>query len=77
MEYISILKNIKNEISRMGFGKIEDSMMVTILIAGLPETYKHFLETLQITNKLDKISFDILSELLATHDKTFGKTKQA
>ena len=51
--------------------------MVTILIVGFPETYKHFLETLQITNKLDKISFDELSELLATHDTTFGKTKQA
>ena len=42
MEYISRLKNIKQEISRAGFGKIEDSMMVTILIAGFPETYKHF-----------------------------------
>ena len=73
MEYISRLKNIKQEISRASFGKIEDSMMVTILIAGLPETYNHFLETLKITNKWDKISFDALSELLATHDKTFTK----
>jgi len=34
MEYISRLKNIKQEISKVGFSKIENSMMVTILISG-------------------------------------------
>jgi hypothetical protein len=46
MEYISRLKNIKQEIAKAGFAKIEDSLMVTILILGFPESYKHFLETL-------------------------------
>jgi hypothetical protein len=64
MEYISRLKNIKQEISKVGFAKIEDSMMVTILISGFPDTYKNFLETLQLTNKLDNITFDKLCELL-------------
>jgi hypothetical protein len=42
----------------------------------LPPSYKHFLETLQITDKLSTITFDSLSELLAQHSKTFGKQKQ-
>jgi hypothetical protein len=33
MEYISRLKNIKQEISKASFAKIEDSLMVTILIS--------------------------------------------
>jgi hypothetical protein len=50
--------------------------MTTILIVGFPSSYKHFLETLQLTGNLEKITFDQLSELLAQHDKTFRKKKQ-
>ena len=50
--------------------------MTTILIVGLPSSYTHFLETLQVTGKLDKITFDELSEMLSQHNKNFGKKKQ-
>jgi hypothetical protein len=76
-EYISRLKNIKQEILNASFQAIDDSFMTTILIVGLPSSYTHFLETLQVTGKLDKLTFDELSELLSQHNKTFGKKKQA
>jgi hypothetical protein len=47
--------------------------MVSIVINGLPQSYKHFLETLQITDNLSSVTFDSLSELLAQHSKSFGK----
>jgi hypothetical protein len=75
-EYISRLKNIKQEILNAGFQEIDDSFMTTILIAALPSSYTHFLETLQVTGKLDKLTYDELSELLSQHNKTFGKKKQ-
>ena len=50
--------------------------MVTIVIAGLPSSYTHFLETLQVTGKLEKLKFDELCEMLTQHDKTFGKKKK-
>lgn len=42
LEYISRLKNIKQEIINVGFQAVDDSFMVTILIAGLPSSYTHF-----------------------------------
>jgi len=62
MEYISKLKNIRHEIAKTGFVKIKDSSMVTILISGMLESYKHFLETLQIIDKLENVIFDKLSD---------------
>ena len=50
--------------------------MVTILIAGLPSSYTHFLETLQLSGKLEKLNFDELCEMLTQHDKNFGKKKK-
>ena len=83
IKYISKLKNIKQDIIKDGFSKIEDSfykiedsLMITILISRLLESYKHFLDTLQILDKLENITSDKLSELLANHDKTLGKKKQ-
>jgi HD superfamily phosphohydrolase len=70
-EYISRLKNIKQEILNVGFQAVDDSFMTTILIVGLPSSYTHFLETLQVTGKLDKLTFDELSEMLSQHNKTF------
>lgn len=75
LEYISRLKNIKQEIINVGFQVVDESFLTTILIAGLPSSYTHFLETLQVTWKLEKIKFDELSDMLAQHDKTFGKKK--
>eukprot|EP00253_Pinus_taeda_P034497 PITA_34497 len=76
LECISRLKNIRQEIINDGFPAINDSFMVTIVIAGLPSSYTHFLETLQLTGKLEKLKFDELCEMLTQHDKTFGnKTK--
>ena len=43
----------------------------------MPQYYKHFLETLQITDKLSTVTSDSLSELLAQHTKYFGKQKQS
>lgn len=37
--------------------------------------YKHFLETLQIADKLENQIFDSLGDLLVQHDKTFDKNK--
>ena len=76
LEYLSRLKNIKQEIINAGFPAIDDSFMVTIVIVGLPSSYTHFLETLQITGKLEKLKFDELCEMLSQHDKTFGKKKK-
>lgn len=50
--------------------------MTTILIVGLPSSYTHFFETLQVIKNLDKLKFDELGEMLAQHDQTFGKKKQ-
>jgi len=76
LEYIFRLKNIKQEIINVGFQAVNDSFMVTILIFGLPSYYTHFLETLQLTGKLEKLKFDELYEMLTQHDKTFGKKKK-
>jgi hypothetical protein len=46
------------------------------LIAGLSSSYDRLLETLKLTGRLDRIIFFQLSELLAQHDKMFGKKKQ-
>jgi len=75
LEYISRLKNIQLEIVKYGFTDVEESFMTSILINGLPPSYKHFLETLQITSKLESQTFDSLSDLLVQHDNTFGKKK--
>jgi hypothetical protein len=63
-EYISILKNIKQEILNVGFQSVDDIFMITLLIVGLPSSYTHFLETLKVTGMLDKLTFDELSEML-------------
>ena len=76
LEYLSRLKNIKQEIINAGFPTIDDSFMVTIVIVGLPSSYTNFLETLQVTGKLEKLKFDELCEMLSQHDKTFGKKKK-
>jgi len=76
LEYISRLKNIKQEIVNVGFQAVDDSFMVTILIFGLPSSYTHFLETLQLTGKLEKLKFDELCEILTQHDKTVEKKKK-
>jgi hypothetical protein len=47
------------------------------VINGLPQSYKHFLQTFQITDKLSTMTFDSLSELLYQHSKSFGKQKQS
>ena len=52
MDYISRPKKIRQDIAKECFSKIKDSLMVTILILGLLESYNIFLETLWITNKL-------------------------
>lgn len=76
LEYLSRLKNIEQEIINAGFPVIDDSFMVPIVIAGLPSSYTHFLENLQVTGKLEKLKFDELCEMLSQHDKTFGKKKK-
>jgi hypothetical protein len=76
LEYISRIKNIHQEIIKGGFPKLEDSFFISILINGLPPSYNHFIETLQITDKLSTATFDSLCELLAQHSKSFGKQKQ-
>jgi hypothetical protein len=55
----------------LDFQVVDDSFMTTILIVGLPSSYTHFLETLQVTRKLENLKFDELSEMLSQHDKTF------
>jgi hypothetical protein len=77
LEYISRIKNIHHEIIEGGFPKLEDSFLVSIVINDLSPSYKHFLEALQITDKLSTVTFDSLSELLAQHSKYFGKQKQS
>jgi hypothetical protein len=77
LEYISRIKNIHQDIIKGGFPKLEDNFFISILINGLPPSYKHFIETLQITDKLSTATFDSLSELLAQHSKSFGKQKQS
>jgi hypothetical protein len=77
LEYISRIKNIHQEIIKGGFPKLEDIFLVSIVINGLPSSYKKFLETLKINDKLSTVNFDSLSELLAQHSKSFGKQKQS
>jgi hypothetical protein len=60
----------------VGFSVVDDILIIMILIVGFSSSYKHFLETLQLMGKLDKIYFDRLSEFFAQHDKIFGKKKQ-
>jgi hypothetical protein len=60
LEYISMIKNIHQEIIEGGFSKLEDSFLVSIVINGLSPSYKNFLETLQITDKLSTVTFDSL-----------------
>lgn len=38
--------------------------MTNILIVGVPSSYTHTLETLQVTGKLKKLKFDELSEMI-------------
>ena len=76
LEYFSRLKNIRQKIINDGFPAIDDSFMVSIVIVGLPSSHTHFLETLQLTGKLEKLKFDELCEMLTQHDKTFGKKKK-
>jgi hypothetical protein len=64
-EYISRLENIKQEILNVCFQEVDDSFMTTILIVGLPSSYTRLLETLQVNGKLDKLTFDELSEMLS------------
>ena len=75
LEYISRLKNIKQEIINAGFQAVDKSFLTTILIVVFPSSYTHFLETLQVTGKLEKIKFDEMSDMLAQHDKNFRKKK--
>lgn len=42
----------------------------------MPSSYTHYLETSKITGNLEKLKFDELREMLAQHDKNFGKKKQ-
>jgi len=49
--------------------------MTSILINGLTHSYKYFLETLQIIDKLENQSFDSLGDLFVQHENTFGKKK--
>ena len=64
LAYISHLKNIRLEIVKCEFKDVEEIFLTSILINGLPPSYKHFLETLQITDKLESQNFDSLSDLL-------------
>ena len=50
LEYNSRVKNIHLDIIKGGYGKLEDSFLISILINGLPESYRQFIETLQIVD---------------------------
>ena len=76
LEYISRVKNIHLDIIKGGYGKLEYSFLISILINGLPKSYRQFIETLQIVDKLTSSTFDSSSEMLTKHSKTFGKQKQ-
>ena len=76
LEYISRVKNIQLDIIKGGYGKLEDSFLISILINGLPESYRQFIETLQIVDKLTSATFDSFREMLTQHSKNFGKQKQ-
>lgn len=52
LEYISRIKNIHQDIIKDRFSKFEDSFLISTLINGLSSSYKHFIETLQIIEKL-------------------------
>ena len=64
LEYISRVKNIHLDIIKGGYGKLEDSFLISIFINGLPESYRQFVETLQIADKLTSATFDSFSEML-------------
>jgi hypothetical protein len=65
------------KIPKVEFPTMKDSLMETVLIVGLSSSYKHFLETLQLTDKLEKTTFYKLSELFLNMIKHFGKKKQS
>ena len=48
LEYIFRVENIHQDIIKGRYGKLEDSILISILINGLPESYKHFIEILKI-----------------------------
>ena len=48
LEYIFRVKNIHQDIIKGRYGKLEDSILISILINGLPKSYKHFIEILKI-----------------------------
>jgi hypothetical protein len=75
MDYISCLKNTQLEIVKCGFDDVEKNFMTSILIKQFPLSYKNFLETLQITGKIEKQTISPLSDLLVQHDNFFGKKK--
>ena len=77
LEYISRVKNIHLDIIKGGYGKLEDNFLISILINGLLESYRQFIETLQIADKLTSATFDSFSEMLTQHSKTFGTQKQS
>ena len=66
MDYISRLKNIRMELIKCGFKDVEGSLMTSILMHGLPPSYKHFLETLQIVDKLDNQTFDSFGDFVGS-----------
>jgi len=75
MDYISCLKNTKLEIVKCGFDDVEENFMISILIKKFPLSYEKFLETLQITGKIEKQTISHLSDLLVQHGNFFGKKK--
>ena len=58
-----------------GSKDVEENFMTSILINSFPPSYKHFMETLQIINKLEVQTLDSLGDLLVQHDKNFGNKK--
>lgn len=49
--------------------------MTNILIVGFPSSYTHFLETLQVSGKKEKLKLDDLREILAEHERKIGNKK--
>ena len=50
LEYIFRVKNIHQDIIKGRYGKLEDSILISILINRLLESYKHCIEILQMIN---------------------------